>query len=132
MREKKIVIFFVWLICIFLAGSAQANKSAVKIEAPESVSQDSEVTIKVTVTHKGNSAFHYTKLLRVLVNKEEIARWDFSSSDRPESEVFSREVRVKANARMEIMAEASCNIHGSAGPATVTIKVENQPESEKQ
>jgi desulfoferrodoxin (superoxide reductase-like protein) len=58
-----------------------------------------------------------------MVNKKEVARWDFTSDKRPEADVFTREVRVKASEDLEVVAEASCNNHGSKGPATVKISV---------
>lgn len=104
---------------------AFANKSSTSIEAPQTVQKGSEVTIRVTVTHKGNSFMHYTKSLQVIANKKEIARWDFSSGQRPEAEVFTREVKITALEDLEVTAEAHCNIHGSMGPATVKISVKN-------
>ena len=44
-------------------------------------------------------------------------------SKRPEGDVFTREVKIKAVENMDIVAEASCNVHGSAGPATAKIAV---------
>lgn len=105
------------------AGVALANKSSTSIEAPQAVPKGSEAVIRVTVTHKGNSFLHYTKSLQVTANKKEIARWDFSASERPESENFTREVKLTVLEDTEITAEAHCNIHGSTGPATVKIAV---------
>ena len=102
---------------------AFANKASTSIETPKIVQKGSEVTIRVTVTHKGNSFFHYTKALQVIVNQKEIARWDFASGQRPEAEVFTREVKIIALEDLEVTAEAHCNIHGSTGPATVKISV---------
>jgi desulfoferrodoxin (superoxide reductase-like protein) len=103
--------------------SAFANKSATSIEAPQTVPKGSEVTIRVTVTHKGNNFMHYTKSLQVMANRKEIARWDFSSGQRPEAGDFTREVKLNALEDLEVIAEAHCNIHGSTGPATVKISV---------
>lgn len=100
-----------------------ANKSSTSIEAPQTATKGSEITIRVTVTHKGNSFIHYTNWLRVTVNQKEIARWDFTSGQRPEAEVFTREVKITALEDLEVKAEAHCNIHGSTGPATVKISI---------
>ena len=102
---------------------AFANKASTSIETPKIVQKGSEVTIRVTVTHKGNSFFHYTKALQVIVNQKEIARWDYSWGHRPEAEVFTKEITIKALEDLEVTAEANCNIHGSAGPTTVKISV---------
>jgi desulfoferrodoxin (superoxide reductase-like protein) len=111
------------LVCLFGPGLALANKSSAAIEAPQTASKGSDVTIRVTVTHSANTALHYTEWLKVMVNKKEVARWDFTSDKRPEADVFTREVRVKASEDLEVVAEASCNNHGSKGPATVKISV---------
>jgi desulfoferrodoxin (superoxide reductase-like protein) len=102
---------------------AFANKASVSIEAPQIPLKGSEMTIRVTVTHRGNSFIHYTKSLQVMANRKEIARWDFSSGQRPEAEVFTREVKIAAVEDLEVTAEAHCNIHGSAGPVSVKISV---------
>ncbi|MDP2973287.1 MAG: desulfoferrodoxin family protein [Deltaproteobacteria bacterium] len=102
---------------------AFANKASTSIDAPQTATKGSEITIRVTVTHKGNSFLHYTKWLRVIANQKEIARWDYSSGQRPEAEVFTREVKTTAIEDLEVTAEAHCNIHGSTGPATVKISV---------
>jgi len=104
-------------------GVVFANKSQASIEAPESVAKGSEITIKITVTHNGNNFLHYTKWLRVTAGDKEIARWDFSMSQKPEAAFFNREVKFTVTDHVEITAEASCNIHGSAGPSTVKIMV---------
>ncbi|MBC7349933.1 MAG: hypothetical protein H5U05_08170 [Candidatus Aminicenantes bacterium] len=117
------VILVLSLLLVMLAHPLLANKSAVSIEAPAAVKAGEEVTIIVNVNHRGNSSLHYTKRLLVLANGKEIARWDFSSSSRPEAADFSREVKLKIEADTEIVAEATCNLHGSAGPASVRIKI---------
>ncbi len=105
------------------AGTAFANKSSTSIEAPQVVQKGSEVIIRVTVSHKGNNFLHYTNWLRVMVNQKEIARWDFSSGQRPEAAVFTREVKINALENLEVTAIANCNLHGSTGPTTVSITV---------
>lgn len=111
------------LLLATLALPLLANKSAVSIEAPAAVRAGEEATIIINVSHRGNSSLHYTNRLVVKANGEEIARWNFSSGNRPEAENFSREVKLKIEAETEIVAEANCNLHGSAGPATVRIKI---------
>ncbi len=106
-----------------LALPLLANKAAVSIEAPASVKAGEEATIIVNVSHRGNSSLHYTKRLVVMANGKEVARWNFSSGNRPEAGNFSREVKLKIEVETEIVAEANCNLHGSAGPASVKIKI---------
>lgn len=122
MKTKCILILS--LLLAILARPLLANKSAVSIEAPAAVKAGQEVTIIINVTHRGNSSLHHTNRLVVMANKKEIARWNFSAGNRPESENFSREIKLKIEVETEITAEASCNLHRSAGPASVRIKIE--------
>lgn len=123
MSARLLVCILVLFILFSLAGPALANKSSVSIEGPQAVAKDTEATIRITVNHKGNSFIHYTQWLKVLVNQKEIARWDYTGSQKPEAEQFTKEIKVKADGNLEVTAEASCNIHGSAGPATFQITV---------
>ncbi len=50
----------------------------------QALPKGSEVTLKVTVTHSANSATHYTEWVKVTANGKEIARWNFTSGQRPE------------------------------------------------
>ncbi len=120
--------FYSILFILFISlngGIAFANKSSTSIEAPQKVQRGSEIVIKIHVTHKGNNFLHYTNWLKVLINQKEVARWEFTLLQRPEGEVFSREVKIKATEDLEVTAEANCNIHGSAGPTTIKISVED-------
>lgn len=108
---------------LFIGSQAFANKSSVEISAPVAVKKGSTVTIKITVSHKGNNFMHYTNWAYINVNGKEAARWDFSSGKRPENEVFTREITYAANAPLVIEAEANCNIHGSAGKKSAKVAV---------
>ena len=123
MRRRDFLLSIPFFLIPLRSGVAFANKSSTSIEAPQTVQRGSEVTLRVTVTHKGNSFLHYTKSLQVMANKKEIARWDFSSSQRPEADVFTREVKITALEDLEVIAEAHCNLHGSSGPAMAKISV---------
>jgi desulfoferrodoxin (superoxide reductase-like protein) len=113
-----IILIFGWSVWV-----ATANKASVAIEAPQSIQKGAELIIRVTVTHSANSFFHYTEWFKVMVNQKEVARWDYTSSSRPEAAVFTKEIKLKAVEDMEITAQASCNIHGSNGPDTVKVTV---------
>lgn len=122
--NKMLIVFTVFLSILWVNGGiAWANKSSAAIEVPESVSKGTEITIKVTVTHNGNNFLHYTKWLQVSAGDKEIARWDFTSSQRPEAAVFTKEIKYIVDGSVEIKAEASCNMHGSTGPAIVKVTV---------
>lgn len=123
MKRREFLLSVPFFFLTLRTGIAFANKSSTSIDAPQTVQKGSEVTIRVTVTHRGNSFIHYTKSLQVMANKKEIARWDFSSGNRPESEVFTREVKIAAIEDLEVTAEAHCNIHGSAGSVSAKISV---------
>jgi desulfoferrodoxin (superoxide reductase-like protein) len=105
-----------------IAGESLANKSSVKIEAPESSAKGSEITIKLHVSHDGNSFTHYTEWVKVSINGKEAKKWEFSAFSKPEDEKFTRELKHKVDGPLEIVAQASCNNHGSSGPATHTVK----------
>ena len=107
-------------IAFSISSPAWANKAETKIEVQESADKGSEITIKVTVTHSANSAFHYTEWLWVQVNGKEVARWDFGSK-KPEGATFTREIKVKVEGDLEIKAKANCNMHGSANEAVVKV-----------
>jgi len=102
---------------------AFANKAAAAIEGPTSVARGTEVTLRVVVTHSANSSSHYTEWLKVAANKKEIDRWDYTKDKRPEAAEFTKEMKIKIMEDTEIIAEASCNNHGSKGPATHKITV---------
>jgi len=109
------------MIVLVYGGYVWANKSSASIEVPESIPKGSEITIRVTVTHNANNFLHYTKWLQIMINGQEVSRWDYTLSQRPESAIFTKEIKYKVDGDIEIKAEASCNIHGSAGPATVKV-----------
>ena len=115
------IMTIVAAIAIFIGVPAWANKSETKVEAPESADKGSEITIKVTVTHSANSLFHYTEWLWIQVNGKEIAKWVYSSGNRPEDATFTKEIKVKVDGDLEIKGRASCNMHGSANEAVVKV-----------
>jgi desulfoferrodoxin (superoxide reductase-like protein) len=113
---------FLFLFCLS-SGQVFANKASVTFEGPTSAVKGSEVTIKITVTHSANSFLHYTKWLKVQANGQPVQQWDYTASNRPDDATFTKEVRIKVTENTEVIAEASCNIHGSAGPAKLMIMV---------
>jgi len=126
MTMKKSIALGILILAILLlhVGPALANKSATSLEGPTSVAKGTEVTLRVTVKHNSNSSSHYTEWLKVTANKKEIARWDYSKDKQPEAAEFTKEITLKVMEDTEIIAEASCNRHGSRGPTAhkVTVK----------
>ncbi len=123
MKKSTALGMLIIAILFFQVGPVFANKAATSIEGPTSVAKGTEVTLRVTVTHNGNSSSHHTEWLKVTANQKEIARWDYTGDKRPESAEFTKEIKIKVVEDTEIVAEASCNKHGSRGPATHKITV---------
>jgi desulfoferrodoxin (superoxide reductase-like protein) len=122
---KRIVLVvgcFLFLFCLY-SGPVFADKSAVTLEGPASAEKGSEVIVKITVTHSANSFIHYTKWLKVQAGGRPLEQWDFTAGNRPDGATFTKEVRIKVTENTEVIAEANCNIHGSAGPAKLMIQV---------
>jgi desulfoferrodoxin (superoxide reductase-like protein) len=121
MKKSIVLGMFILAILLLQGGPALANKSGASIEGPADVAKGIEVTLRVTVTHSANSSSHYTEWVKVTANKKEIARWDYSKDKRPEAAEFTKEIKIKVTEDTEIVAEASCNNHGSRGPTTHKI-----------
>jgi desulfoferrodoxin (superoxide reductase-like protein) len=121
---KRTFLVISVLLCTCMANDAYANKAAVTIEAPDSAAPGTEITIRVTVTHSANNMFHHVQWVYIMINGAEVARWDYSWSKLPDNPPFIKEIKYTVKGPAEIKAEASCNIHGSAGPAykKITIK----------
>jgi desulfoferrodoxin (superoxide reductase-like protein) len=111
----------VFSLIFLLSSPSFADKASVAIEAPPNVAKGSEITIRITVTHSSNSARHYVEWTKVWVNNQEIAKWEYTPSNLPEGVPFTREIKYKVEENVEVKAEASCNVHGSKGPATFKI-----------
>lgn len=124
-KYGSILLVVTCFLCLS-AVPAFANKSAAAIDAPDKATKGSVIKIKITVTHSGNNFFHYTNWAYIKINGKEIQRWEFSSGNLPESEVFSREInyKVEENGPLAIEAESNCNLHGSAGKAEKKIEVQ--------
>lgn len=123
---KKSLLLAVWYVSavILFPGAVLANKSAVSIEAPPTATAGSEVVITLTVTHNANSFFHYTNWVRLDADGKTVGRWEYTKDNRPDAAMFKKEIKVKVTGTTELVAEANCNLHGSAGPAKAVIKVQ--------
>lgn len=116
------LLFVLWMV--FLSASpALADKASVAIEAAKDAVKGSEVVVRLIVSHSANSERHHVEWVKVWVNNQELTKWEFSSSKLPEGVPFTREVKYKVEGDTEIKAEASCNAHGSKGPATLKISI---------
>ncbi|WP_320042822.1 desulfoferrodoxin family protein [uncultured Desulfobacter sp.] len=70
---------------------------------------------------------HHVNWVVLKADGKEIARWDFSAFNRPESGTFSKEVDYTISGPVELTAEANCNMHGSTGPVIIKIPPKQQP-----
>jgi desulfoferrodoxin (superoxide reductase-like protein) len=124
LMKRRLLYCLLFSVFLLAAQTGYANKSSVTISAPGTAAKGSEVLVKLTITHSANSFLHYTNWVTLKINGKEFSRWDFSAGNRPESAVFTREVKIPVNEPIELIAEASCNMHGSAGPANskITLK----------
>jgi len=113
----------IFLVILSFPALSSADKASVTVEAPENAEKGSEIIIRINVKHSGNNFLHYTDRVYVSVNGKEEKRWEFSAFNRPEAENFSREIRYRVNGPLEIVAEANCSLHGSAGPAKKNVAV---------
>ena len=123
MKISSIVLLGFALVCLVCAGEVFADKSSVKIEAPQVAEKGAEIVIKILVFHKGNNFVHYTNWVDVKINDKPVKRWTFSASDRPEAENFTRGITYRVTEPVTIVAEANCILHGSEGPATGTVSL---------
>ena len=129
MRATVFLVFLV-LVLTFGTGVSHADKAQVRIEAPDKAAKGAEITVKVQVSHHGNNLFHHTEWLKVEVNGQPVQKWEFSAMKRPESEDFTRSFTYKVEAPLAIVAEASCNIHGSKGPERWSVVILEESRSE--
>jgi len=118
---KKTAVTFLVLFCLSLTG-AWANKTKVEIKAPAEIKAGTEVTITLNVIHKGNSKSHHTDWVYLKINGNEVKRWKYDKNSLPSGEIFTVEFKCIVNEAVTIEAEGHCSIHGTAGPATATIK----------
>jgi desulfoferrodoxin (superoxide reductase-like protein) len=94
MNNRKLRLLSVAVLFTFLvSGNAWANKAEAKIEAPESAAKGTEITVRVTAIHNADGYFHHVEWLWIQVNGIEIARWDYTASNRPEGAAFTKEVK---------------------------------------
>ena len=125
MKSKKAGLFFIQLLLVVLvwAGVAFANKASVSIEAPAEVPKGTEITIRLTVDHNADNMFHHVEWAELSVNNRQVGYWKYSAFDLPPAATFTIEIKYTVNEDTEIRGEASCNLHGSAGPGFFKIAI---------
>jgi desulfoferrodoxin (superoxide reductase-like protein) len=123
--QGKAILTVVLTAILLVLGPApgQADKSEVRIEAPDKAAKGTEILIKLNVSHHGNNLIHHTEWLRLDINGKVVEKWEFSATRRPEAGNFTRTFTYKIDGPIEIVSEASCNLHGSKGPATWKVQL---------
>jgi desulfoferrodoxin (superoxide reductase-like protein) len=125
-KSKQTGLFLIQFLMVVLlcANVAFANKASVSIEAPAEVTKGTEITIRVIVDHSADNLFHHVEWVQLNVNNNQVGYWQYSTFDLPPAATFTKEIKYTVNENTEIRAEASCNLHGSAGPGffKITIK----------
>lgn len=115
-------MFLLSLIMLLLSCPAFADKSSVRIEAPDHAAIGDEIKIILHITHRGNNIFHHTNWVVLNINGKEIERREFGMFSLPESESFTWEIAYVVKEAFTISAQANCNIHGSAGIAEEPVE----------
>ena len=124
MKRRFTITGILTVLFLLFTVSSFASKTSVTISAPEKAEKGTDVTIKIEVTHSGNTNAHHTDWVLVKINGEEFKKWEYSKEALPENQNFTLEITVKAESNIEIRAEGNCNRHGSKGEVKATIKVE--------
>ena len=123
-RKFSMISILTLFFVLALSFNGWANKTSVEITAPEKATKGSEITIKIEVSHFGNSRGHHTDWVVVKINGEEYKKWEYNKEDLPEDSNFNLEFTITAEEDMEIIAKGNCNKHGSKGKDKVKIVVE--------
>lgn len=123
-RNFSIISVLTLFFVLALSFNGWANKTSVEITAPEKAVKGSEITIKIEVSHFGNSGGHHTDWVVVKINGEEYKKWEYNKDNLPEGSNFTLEFKITAEENMEILAEGNCNKHGSKGKDKVKIIVQ--------
>lgn len=134
MKNRGVVFLGFVFVLLLSTDDSFADKSSVKIEAPQTAEKGSEIVIHIHTFHKGNNFIHYTNWVDVKINGKPVQRWEFSFLNRPETANFTREITYKVTEPIVVIAESHCNLHGSEGSATwtVTLVSEEKEEEDKQ
>jgi desulfoferrodoxin (superoxide reductase-like protein) len=77
----------------------------------------------LTVDHNADNAFHHVDWVELIVNNHQVGYWQYSAFDLPPAATFIKEIKYTVNGNTEIKAQASCNLHGSAGPGFFKVIV---------
>jgi desulfoferrodoxin (superoxide reductase-like protein) len=119
---KKLI--FLSTVFLLVSGlNLMANKTSVSVKGPSTAKKGTEVTIIIDVTHKGNSKMHYTDWVTLKLNGKEIKKWEFTKEKLPEAQDFKLEYKMVLTEDGTFEAQGHCNLHGSAGAKTLSVKI---------
>lgn len=116
---KRILIF---AATIMLSFTVFANKTSVKLTAPAEAKKGTEVSVKINVMHKGNSGSHHTDWVTVSVNGKEVKKWTYDKKNLPPAGDFELTYTFILTEDAAIEVKGDCNLHGSTGAQSVTVK----------
>ena len=119
----KKLLFLLPALLFFTSASLLANKTSVEVKAPAEIKKGTEVTLVISVIHKGNSKSHHTDWVVLNINGKEVKKWEYDKNNLPVHENFLIEYKYVVTEDITIEAEGHCNIHGSAGINKATVKV---------
>ncbi len=122
MKVKSLV--FLTALMIILPLGLMANRTSVEVKAPSSAEAGETITVKIDVSHRGNTARHHTDWVYLKIDGEEVKRWEYSRSDLPEDQNFTVEYVFEIEKTVELEAKGNCNLHGSTGEDKKTISVD--------
>jgi desulfoferrodoxin (superoxide reductase-like protein) len=122
---KKISILLLTFMFVAISGLVFANKTDVKITVPSQVKKGSQITITINVMHKGNTPGHHTDWVYLKINGKEVKRWSYDKANLPPDGNFTLTyIYTVTDNVLSVEAMGDCNIHGSAGAAKATAKIE--------
>lgn len=118
-RSISLILFFLFSMSV---STMFANKTKTAVSAPETAEKGKEVTIVINVSHKGNSKSHHTDWVALTINGVEVKKWEFDKKSLPADENFTLEYKLIANEDLNIVVKGNCNLHGSTGENTFSVK----------
>ncbi|HOO98766.1 MAG TPA: desulfoferrodoxin family protein [Bacteroidales bacterium] len=121
----KKLFFLVPVLFFFASLNLFANKTTVSVKSSATlVPKGTEVTITISVTHKGNSKMHYTDWVTVKFNGKEVKRWEYTKTSLPSDDNFTLQYKMKVVENGVVEVQGHCNLHGSTGAKTIELKIE--------
>jgi len=119
----KKLFFLLPALLFFTSASLLANKTSVEVKAPAEIKKGTEVTLVLSVLHKGNSKSHHTDWVILNINGKEVKKWPYDKDSLPPGGDFILEYKYVVTESLTVEAQGHCNLHGSAGISKTTVKV---------